>query len=117
MRFLFCLDLNLHAGVGNFFWNFDFLTEHGLRKEAGHGGLAIACRVVARRGAGKENREPSRPARGGRRRSLLGLACVICFLVDGMKWPPIKSMAWRTARAASACLHSFANRFAVLSLK
>ena len=24
MRFLFRLDLSLHAGAGNFFWNFDF---------------------------------------------------------------------------------------------
>jgi len=35
---------------------------------------SVSCRGEARRGAGKENREPSRPARGGRRRSLLGLA-------------------------------------------
>ena len=29
MRFLFRLDLSLHASVENFFWNFDFLTKHG----------------------------------------------------------------------------------------
>ena len=29
MRFLFRLDLNLHAGAGKFFWNFDSLTKHG----------------------------------------------------------------------------------------
>ena len=32
MRFLFCLDLSLHAGAGNFFGILIFGTKHGVAK-------------------------------------------------------------------------------------
>jgi len=33
MRFLFCLDLSLHAGAGKKFGILNFVTKHGLRIE------------------------------------------------------------------------------------
>ena len=32
MRFLFRLDLSLHAGAGNFFWNLEVCNKHGPSK-------------------------------------------------------------------------------------
>ena len=34
MRFLFCLDLNLHAGAGKNFGIWNFVTEHGVDRAA-----------------------------------------------------------------------------------
>ena len=35
MRFLFRLDLSLHAGAGIFFWNFDFENQTRPKLESG----------------------------------------------------------------------------------
>ena len=71
MRFLFCLDLNLHAGAGNFFWNFDFCNWTRAEKRSRPRGpsYSVSCRGEARRGQGEPRTVPA-----GARRAAAELA-------------------------------------------
>ena len=58
MRFLFRLDLSLHAGAGKKFGIWNFVTKHGLSQKARKGietDMAVCVRETGRGGCSHEN--------------------------------------------------------------
>ena len=115
MRFLFHLDLNLHADAGKKFRILILGTKHGLCRQVSRGFVVRYRLVWFQRVTQVGHRRADRPIRPGRGASRLlagRLACrpltppdsprpAIHCRLPSFFWPPLRCAAWRPPTSAA----------------